>query len=169
MTLPEKMDRLVYATRLDRLIFRKIEPRTLRWTPLLVIAALVAGYVLMTKAPSVLLRDFWIGWLLFYGAVVAAGFVRLLGPRFTPTMSHPLDERELMVKARAHAVSGLVLATMAMLGCFYMASAGVPWLWHPQTYYDWFNLGFGVQACAILLPTLIASWLEPRPAADQED
>lgn len=169
MTLPEKLDRLVYATRLDRILFMKMRPRSLRWTPLFVIAALIAGYALMAQATSVLLADFWIGWLLFYGAFLAAGFVRVFGPRFTATERHPLDERELMVKARAHALSGLVLATMAMLGCFYMASAGVPWLWHPQTSYDWFNLGFGVQACAILLPTWIASWLEPRPVADQED
>lgn len=168
MTLLEKMDRLVYATRLDRLIFR-IQPRPLRWMPLLVIAALVAGYALMARTASVTDPDFWIGWLVFYGAFLAAGFVRAFGPRFTATLLDPLDERELMVKARAHAVSGVALTTLAMLGCFYMASAGVPGLWHPHAPYDWINLGFGLQAAGILLPSWIASWLQPRPEADDED
>jgi hypothetical protein len=169
MTLFEKMDRLVYATRLDHIVFMKFEPRNLRWSPLLVIVALVAGYAMMAKTPSVFVADFWIGWLLFYGAFLAACFLRVFGPRFTPTARQPLDERELMIKARAHAISGMVVASCAMFGCFYMASAGAPFLWHPHMPYDWFNLGFGVQAVAILLPTLVASWLQPRPTADQED
>ncbi|HEX5183903.1 MAG TPA: hypothetical protein VFW19_12225 [Allosphingosinicella sp.] len=169
MTLLEKMDRLVYATRLDRIVFMKVQPRSFRWTPLLVIAVSIAGYVLMAERPSVADRQFLIGWLLFYGAFLAAAFLRIFGPRFTGTFGHPLDERELVVKARAHAVSGLVLATFAMLGCFYMASEGVPGLWHPHRLFDWLNLGFGLQAAGLLLPTLIASWLEPRPAADHED
>lgn len=169
MTLPERLDRIVYATRLDRVVFMKFSPRTLRWTPLLVIAALVAGYALMARTPGVIERSFFIGWLLFYGAVVAASFVRLLGPRFTPTMSHPLDERELMVKARAQGISGVAFAGLAMFGCFYMASAAVPWLWHPHTPYDWVNLGFGLQALGLLLPSWIASWLEPRSDGDGED
>jgi hypothetical protein len=169
MTLLEKLDRLVYATHLDRIVFMKMAPRTFRWTPLLVLAAMVVGYALMATTPTVLERGFWIGWLTFYGAVLVASFVRIFGPRFTPTMAHPLDERELMVKARAHAASGHVFATFAMLGCFYMASAPVPWLWHPSTLQDWINLGFGLQACSLLLPTLMASWMEPRVEDDLED
>jgi hypothetical protein len=169
MTLIEKMDRLVYATRLDRLIFMKFQPRPFRWTPLLVIAALVTGYVLMAKTAGLPDRSFLIGWLLFYGAFLAAAFLRVFGPRFTATALHPLDERELMVKARAHAVSGIVLAHLAMLGCFYMATAGVPGLWHPHTLLDWFNLGFGVQAIGMLMPSWIASWLEPPADADHDD
>ena len=168
MTLLEKMDRAVYATGIDRIIFMKFKPRTLRWSPLLVIAALIAGYVLMAQHPSALDSGLWIGWLLFYGAFVAAAFLRVFGPRFTATVNSPLDERELMVKARAHALSGIVLTTLAMLGCFYMATTGLPGLWHPQGY-DWVNLGFGLQAAGILLPTLIASWMQPRPIADDED
>jgi hypothetical protein len=168
MTLLGKMDRLVYATRLDRLLFRKAQPRAFRWTPLLVIAALIMGFVLMAQSGIANAADFLIGWLIFYGAIVAAGLLRALGPRFTATVHQPLDERELMVKARAHAASGVVLAMIVTLGCFYMASAGVPWLWHPQ-FMDWFNLGFGIQGVSALLPTWIASWLEPRPAADHED
>ncbi|MCW4463063.1 hypothetical protein OK349_15220 [Sphingomonas sp. BT-65] len=168
MTLLEKMDRLVYATRLDRLIFMKMQPRAFRWTPLLVIAALIVGYVLMAKTGVAIAADFLIGWLIFYGAIVAAGLLRALGPRFTATVNRPLDERELMVKARAHATSGVVLAMIITLGCFYMASTGVPWLWHPQ-FMDWFNLGFGIQAVSTLLPTWIASWLEPAPVVDPDD
>lgn len=168
MTLLEKMDRLVHATRLDKIIFMKTPPRSFRWAPLLVIAAMILGFVLMARAGIAIAADFLIGWLIFYGAILAAAFLRALGPRFTATVNRPLDERELMVKARAHATSGVVLAIMFSLGCFYMASAGVPWLWHPQ-FMDWFNLGFGIQGFGLLLPTWIASWLEPRPAADPDD
>lgn len=173
MTLLEKMDRLIYATRLDRIVFMKMQPRAFRWTPLLVIVALIVGYVLMSEnaigAGNAIAPDFLIGWLIFYGAIVAAALLRTFGPRFTATVNQPLDERELMVKARAHATSGVVLAMVATLGCFYMASAGVPWLWHPQSWYDWFNLGFGIQGVSTLLPTWIASWLEPRSAENFED
>jgi len=169
MTLLEKMDRVVYATGIDRILFRKMTPRTLRWTPLFVIAVLVAGYVLMAKNASFPDRNFLIGWALFYGAFLAAAFLRVFGPRFTATALSPLDERELMVKARAHAISGIVLATFAMLGCFYMASGGLLGLWYPHHPMDWFNLGFGLQAAGMLLPTLIASWMQPPAIADEED
>ncbi|HMO75482.1 MAG TPA: hypothetical protein PKD48_09070 [Sphingopyxis sp.] len=169
MTLLEKMDRLVYATRIDKLLFRKIRPRGFRWTPLLVIAALIIGYALMATPSGIFAPPFWIGWLLFYGAFLAATFVRAYGPRFTASADEPLDERELAIKTRAHALSGTIIATVAMLGCFYMASAGAWWIWHPRTPMDWINLGFGFQAVGILLPTWVASWLEPQPDADDED
>lgn len=169
MTLIEKMDRLVLATRIDRLLFRERAPRSFRWSPLLVIAALILGYWLMARAGGVLVPGFFIGWLIFYGAIVAAGVLRVLGPRFTESVNRPLDERELMVKARAHAISGTVLAMVTTLGCFYMASSGHPWLWHPRGLMDWFNLGFGFQGLAALLPTWIASWIEPRHQVDPED
>ena len=168
MTLLEKMDRLVYATGIDRFVFMKIKPRTLRWSPVIVIATLIAGYVLSAKNANALHPGFWIGWLLFYGAFLIAAFLRAFGPRFTGTANHPLDERELMVKARAHAVSGVVLATLAMLGCFYMAAADLPGFWRPHIL-DWMNLGFGIQATGMLLPTLIASWMQPRALSDDED
>jgi hypothetical protein len=163
------MDRLVYATGLDRIIFMKFQPRTFRWSPLFVIAALIAGYVMMAQLTGLPDRSFFIGWLLFYGAFLVAAFLRVFGPRFTATALHPLDERELMVKARAHASSGIVLAAFAMLGCFYMATAGMPGLWHPHMPNDWINLGFGLQALGLLLPTWIASWLEPQLATDDAD
>ncbi|WP_114954709.1 hypothetical protein [Sphingosinicella terrae] len=168
MSLLERMDRLVYATRIDRLIFMKSEPRSYRWTPLLVIAALVAGYGIMANAGRAI-PDYFVGWFFFYGAFLAAGFLRALGPRFTATATGPLDERELMVKSQAHAIAGIVLGVVMMLGCFYMAAAGAPFLWHPQGPLDWINLGFGVQAVSLLLPTWIASWIESPREADAED
>jgi hypothetical protein len=164
MTLLEKMDRAVYATGIDRLIFMKFKPRTLRWTPLLVLAALVMGYALMAEAALSPNRTFLTGCAIFYGAIIVATLLRFFGPRFTG----PLDERELTMKARAHAISGAALATFAMLGCFYMTAAGLPGFWYPRSL-DWMNLGFGIQATGLLLPTLIASWLQPRAPADDED
>ena len=169
MTLLEKMDRMVYATGIDRIIFRKIRPRTLRWSPLLVFAALVAGYALMAGSAPSPNRPFLTGCAIFYGAFMVASFLRVFGPRFTGTANDPLDERELMVKARAHATSGIALATFAMLGCFYMTTAGLPGFWYPRMPLDWMNLGFGIQATGILLPTFLASWLQPRPLVDHED
>ena len=168
MTLLEHMERLVYATRLDRLLFRTTRSHSFRWLPLLVIAALILGFALMAKAGMVSIGDFLVGWSIFYGAILAAALLRVLGPRFTGTADQPLDERELMVKARAHAISGAVLALVVSLGCFYMASVGIPWLWHPQLM-DWLNLGFGIQGVSTLLPTWFASWIQPRPGADFDD
>ncbi len=169
MTLLAQMDRLVYATRLDRVLFRKIRPRTLRWTPLFVLAALIAGYVLMAKTVGRPDRAFFVGFLLFYGAYLAAAFLRIFGPRFVPSARHPLDEREMTVKMRAYALSGVLLTGVTMLGCFYMAVAGMVGLWHPQSPNDWIALGFGVQAAAMLVPTAIASWAEPRAIPYQDD
>lgn len=168
MTLLGKMDRLVYATRLDRIVFMTIRPRAFRWTPLFVGAALVIGYAQMARTASAPTRSYLIGWIIFYGAFLAATFLRTFGPRFTGTTRSPVDERELMVKFRAFAVSGIVLASFAMLGCFYMASAGIWGLWRPRAL-DWVNLGFGFQAGGMLLPTLVASWMQPRSTADFDD
>lgn len=168
MTLLQRMDQLVYATRLDRIVFIKFQPHSFRWTPLLVIAALIAGYALMARTADVPDRSFFVGWLLFYGACLTAGLLRIFGPRFTGTELNPVDEREMMVKFRAYARSGVVLASLAMLGCFYIAVADLWRLWQPHAINDWVSLGFGFQAAGMLLPTWIASWLEPRLTADQE-
>jgi len=169
MTLLEKMDRLVYATGIDKIIFMKVKPRALRWSPLVVFAVMITGYALMAGAALSPNRNFLIGWALFYSCFLIAAFLRVFGPRFTGTANHPLDERELTVKARAHAISGAALATFAMLGCFYMSAAALPGLWLPRAPLDWMNLGFGIQAAGMLLPTLIASWMQPHPLADDED
>lgn len=169
MTLLQRMDSLVYATRLDRVLFRQIRPRTLRWTPLFVLAVLIAGYVLMAKNVDRIDRAFFLGWLLFYGACVAAAFLRIYGPRFLPSTLHPLDEREMTVKMRAYALSGILLTGVTMFGCFYLAGADTVGLWHPHSPNDWIALGFGLQAAAMLLPTMIASWAEPRTVPDRDD
>lgn len=169
MTVLGRMDRLVYATGIDRIIFMKMQPRSFRWTPLLVIAALVVGYALMENPQGPVRPRFFVGWMLFYGAFVSAVLLRVYGPRFRPSFAHPLDERELMVRARAYALSGILLASFAMLGCFYMAWAALLGLWQPRQPNDWVCLGFGIQAGGLLLPTLIASWMQPRAAPDQED
>jgi uncharacterized membrane protein len=169
MSLLGQMDRVVYATRLDRLLFMRVQPRTFRWTPLFLIAALLAGYFLMAKTGSSPNRSFLVGWLLFYAAYLAAAFLRIFGPRFVATNLAPLDERELMVKARAYAISGIALTSFAMLGCTYMAAADLMGFWRPQLPNDWISLALGIQAAAMLLPTFIASWLEPRRATDPEE
>jgi len=167
MTLLEKMDRAVYATGIPRILFMQLKPRALRWTPLFVMVLLAAGYVLMANSEASPNRSFFIGCALFYGAFTVACFLRFFGPRFTGTGRSPLDERELMVKARAHSLSGTALATFAMLGCFYMTTSGLPGFWYPRAL-DWMNLGFALQAAGMLLPTLIASWLQPRPVEDED-
>jgi hypothetical protein len=168
VTLLERMDRVVFATRLDRLVFMKMQPRTLRWTPLVLLMILMAGFVLMARAPLGNVRDYLAGALLFYGAFVVASLVRIFGPRLASSGSQRLDERELMVKARAYAISGAALAILTMVFCFYMSSAGVLGLWQPR-FTDWINLGFGIQAGGMILPTLIASWLQPRPVVDHDE
>ncbi len=168
MTLLQKMDRLVYATRIDRVLFMKMAPRTLRWLPLVVLAALIAGYVQMASASPGDIHALLIGALIFWGAYLAAGFIRVFGPRLTGTGRQPLDERELMVRARAYGISGAALAALVWLGCFYMAGADALRLWQPQGY-EWVNLGFALQAGAMLLPSWVASWLQPRPAPLDDD
>lgn len=173
MTMLGKMDRLVYATGFDRILFMKFQPKSFRWAPLPVLVALVLGYVVMAKTEMGHFPNlrFFVGWLLFYGAYLVAAFLRAFGPRFWGTGSRPLDERELMVKARAYGASGVMITCLTMLGCSYMAteSAGLWRLWGPHTPNDWIGLALGIQALAMLLPTWIASWLEPRLTADHDE
>lgn len=168
MTLLEKMDRLVYASGIDRIIFMKTRPRALRWSPLVVLAAMVVGYVLLAQPVRPPFRLLMIGIALFYGGYLAAFILRIFGPRMVPTTSEPLDERELIVKARANALCGIILTALAMSGCFYMSLADLFGTWRPRDPNQWVALGLGLQACFMLLPTLIASWLQPRPPADDE-
>ncbi|WP_116090257.1 hypothetical protein [Sphingomonas crusticola] len=169
MTLLEKMDRAVYATGIDRLVFMKVKPRTLRWSPLLVIAAMAVGYVLLAQPILPHVTHFMAGVGLFYGGYLGAFIFRIFGPRMVPSIDGPLDERELMVKARAGAVSSIILTVLAMAGCFYMAVAVPLGAWRPHDPNHWVALAFAFQACFMLLPTLIASWLQPPAVADDED
>jgi hypothetical protein len=169
MNMLQRLDRIVYATGIDKILFRKVQPRSWRWVPLLVLASLLTGYVLMAGMTTKPSASFFAGWLLFYGAYLAAAMLRLFGPRFVPREGDPLDERELMVKARAYATSGIVITMLAMLGCCYMTTQDLPILWHPHTPNDWIGLAFAIQAVAMLLPTWIASWMQPPIAADVDD
>ncbi len=168
VTLLERMDRAVYWTGIDKILFRKTKPRNLRWTPVIALVAMVVGYVLLAQPVRPPFRPLMIGIALFYGGYLGAFILRIFGPRMVPTTSEPLDEREQMVKARASAISGIALTSLAMGGCFYMAVAEPLHTWRPHDPNQWIALAFGFQACLMLLPTLIASWLQPRPPADDE-
>ena len=168
MTLLEKMDRAVYATGIDRIIFMKTKPRTLRWSPLIVLVMMVAGYVMLAQPIRPPFKLFVIGMTLFYGGYLGAFIVRIFGPRMVPTTSQPLDEREMMVKARASALSGIILTALAMAGCFYMGVADVFGTWRPHDPNQWVALGLALQACFMLLPTLFASWMQPRAPTDED-
>ena len=169
MTLLERMDRVVYATGIDRIIFMKMKPRTLRWSPVIVLVAMTAGYVMLAQPIRPPFKLFVTGMALFYGGYLGAFILRIFGPRMVPTTSQPLDEREMMVKARASAVSGVILTTLAMGGCFYMGVADLFGSWRPHNPNQWVALAFAFQAFFMLLPTLIASWLQPRAPADDEE
>ncbi len=169
MTLLERMDQFVHVTRLDRLAFLEPRPRLLRWLPLLAFAAMIGGYALVVQAEGHISRGLLTGFLIFFGGILAANFLRMFGPRLTPSTRHALDERERMVKAQAGAVSGAIFATLAIAGCFYMAVADPLGWWRPRVPLDWIYLGWGLQGGFMLLPTLVASWLQSPPADEAED
>lgn len=167
-----RLDHLVHAARLDILTpYGRREPRNLRWLPLLVLAALPLSYMLMllpVHAGS-LARDWrdamWLtfaGGVLFWLAFGAANLMRLFGPRVT-WEAGSLDERELMLKARAGNISGFLITVLAIGGCFYGGFASVFGTWMPGTVIEWVYLGLLIEAYALLLPILIASWLQPKP------
>ena len=167
MTLLERMDNFCRRAFLDRVLNPR--PRPLRWLPLLVLAAIVGGYVLIESYQHTHVLWRLLGGLsLFVGGNIAAYLLRMIGPRFANHGSLPLDERELLVRARANAVSGMTLSITAMVGCFYMGLATMLPLWRPLTMLDWVYLGLTLQNIAIILPTLIASWLQPRPDTDED-
>lgn len=169
MTLLERMDWFAHVTRLDRLAFLDWQPRSLRWIPVLPIAGLVASLVLIVQAEGHpgSIRQLFAAILLFTAFYLATVIVRLFGPRFHYAARHPLDERELAIKARASGISGTIVTIGVIVGCFYMALASFVGGWRP-TALDWVYLGLGVQGTAFALPTLIASWLMPRPGAEED-
>ena len=166
MDIPSALDRLVRAARLDILNSRPAwRSRNLRWLPLLVLAALPAGYALAVAAlrggvpgPAGIAGGF-----VFLAGLIGGSAIRVLGPRLFEEWEHPLDERELMLKARATSISGAVITMLAVLGCFYAASATVFGFWIPVTAVEWVFLGFGIVAYAFTLPVLVASWMQPPP------
>ncbi|HEU4959317.1 MAG TPA: hypothetical protein VFT56_02825 [Sphingomonas sp.] len=170
-TIARRADAFARWTRLDRLtLIDRPEPRNLRWSPLAVIAAMAIGYTLLVRAenghggafPSALA-----GALLFYVPFAAAVYMRMFGPRLVGDPQHPLDERERMVRARAGHLSGIVIAVLTISGCF---SIGIGqqfgWWWTPRRLGDWIQLGMMIEAWMLMLPVLIASWLQPRAERD---
>lgn len=171
MGLLATLDRFVHVTRLDFMTpYSERRPRNLRWLPLAVLVALVAGYAVQIGAARV-------GWspqfgfagtALFVLALVAASLIRLFGPRLASDAAGPLDEREHMLNARANAVSGMLLVWLVVLACFYFAFAATfPTWWMPTSAIEWAFLGLGLQGAALTLPVLVASWLQP--ALDEEE
>jgi hypothetical protein len=167
MTLLERMDNFCRWAFLDRV--SRPRPRPFRWLPVFALIAIIGGYALIEGYERT--HSLWrllAGLGFFFGGNLAAVLLRMIGPRLANYGGIPLDERELLIKARANAVSGMTLSVTAMAGCFYMGFATFFPLWRPLTMLDWIYLGLTLQNIAIVLPTLIASWLQPRPDADEE-
>jgi hypothetical protein len=170
MNIPASLDRFVRATRLD---FGSLpvarRSRNFRWLPLLSLVALAIGYAMLVAASRGVLR--WeaglIGITIFFLAFAGAGLLRAFGPRLTPGIDQPLDEREMMVRAQAGNISGAILAVLVALGCFYGGYAAVYGTWMPAHAIEWVFLGLGVIAYALILPVLVGSWLQSPP--DEEE
>jgi hypothetical protein len=174
MTIPEALDRAVHAARLDFMTPHGApRRRNLRWLPLLILLVMPASYALLVAAADGRTgpwqQTMWLsfaGSLLFFFAFAAAQLVRLFGPR-VGWEGGALDERELMLKARAGSVSGAIIATLAALACFYGGFAAVFGTWMPATVLEWVYLGLMIEAWALALPVLVASWLQPK--LDEEE
>ena len=169
MSLLASLDRFVHVTRLDFFTrYRHHRPRNLRWLPLLLLLALPVGYAMM--APVLegrrSLASGVAGGTLFFGAYFAANLLRFFGPRLTPEHG-PLDERELMLTARAGSISGRAITCFAILACFYAGVAAPLGLWMPARPIEYFYLGLGIQAAALALPVLVVSWLQ-SPISEEE-
>jgi hypothetical protein len=167
MGLLASLDRFVHVRRLDFMTpYSERRPRNLRWLPLLILAGLVAGYVLQVVAAR---GGGWSvpGSMVFVLAMVAANVIRLFGPRLMGDPAGPLDEREQMLNARAHAVSGMAFLWLITLGCFWFAFAASFGMWVPAGGVEWMLLGLAIYSAAQTLPVLVASWLQPR--LDEED
>ena len=169
MGLIASLDHAVRRSGLYRMtMIERPEPRSLRWVPLIVLVAIAVGYALIVAAlgthdiGSALLMS-GAGGLVFTLGLVAATFLRFFGPRLILDPRNPLDERELIVRSRAIAVAGTMASFAAMMACFYFAVAMPFGLWMPQGPVEWSLLGFAIQGAWLILPTLTASWLQPRP------
>lgn len=170
MDVPASLDRFVHATRLDSLtIHGRPRARSLRWWPLVALAALAAGYALYVAGS----RSHWdwrvglVGAALFCFAFGAAQVVPYFGPRLIPDADGALDEREMAVRARAGCIAGTIMTLSTTAGCFYLGLAPVfGRAWAPAGPAEWVFLGLSFIAAARLLPVLIASWLLPRPDED---
>lgn len=165
-TIARRADAFVHWTRLDRVVLLgRVERRNLRWWPALAIVAMPVGYALIIVAvddhlgslPQVV-----VGGLLLFGGLIAACYMRVLGPRLAADIEHGLDERERMLGARAGHVSGRIIVLLVIAGCFYCGAAQPLGWWMPNHLLDWTYLGLMIEGWALVLPVLVASWLQPR-------
>ena len=170
--LPGKLDRMVHKAGLDILTpYGARRRRNLRWLPLLILVALPAGYGLLvaTLRDPAPFRFLWLGFAgggVFFLAFGAAQLIRLFGPR-VGWEGGALDERELILKARAGSIAGSILAALCTLGCFYGGYAAVFRAWMPASALEWVYLGLIIEAYALTLPVLVASWLQPPPDVEE--
>jgi hypothetical protein len=168
-TIARRADAFVHWTRLDRVtLLGHPERRNLRWWPALALVVMVIGYALVVTAiddrPHSIsgLFQIGVGGLLLFGAMGTAGWLRMLGPRLAADLEHKLDERERMLRARAGHIGGRIIALLTIAGCFYFGAARPLGLWMPTQTIDWVYLGVMVEGWALVLPVLVASWLQPR-------
>jgi hypothetical protein len=162
MTLIARMDRFCKTAFLDRV--NPTRPRILRWYPVLALGALATGYALIATTPRIdRIPAIMAGLALYLAGALAAGFLRLYGPR----LQGGLDERETGIKARAVALAGTVFVWATVGGCLYLAMAEALGLWRPIGPAGWALLGVTLEPAYRLLPTLFASWLQPREVADE--
>jgi hypothetical protein len=162
MDLIARMDRLCQTVFLDRV--RPSRPHILRWYPVLALGVLATGYALIAanqridRIPAIMA-----GVALYILGSLASGFLRLYGPR----LQGGLDERENAIRARAVALAGTVFVWAAISACLYFAMADALGLWRPIGPPAWVLLGFTLEPAYRLLPTLFASWLQPRDVPEE--
>lgn len=175
MTIPEQLDRLVHVTRLDALTsYGRPRRRNLRLLPLVILLALPLSYAVLVAAangtlgrPDRAIFHIISASTFFFLAFGAAQLIRLYGPKVGWDGS-PFDERELFLKARAGSISGFVIAILAAGFCFYGGFAAAFGAWMPRSILEWVYLGLMIQAWALALPVLIASWLQGAPDPEDE-
>ncbi|TMJ17042.1 MAG: hypothetical protein E6G94_02700 [Alphaproteobacteria bacterium] len=170
MDLFATLDRWAHRTRLDVLTpYGERKARSLRWLPVPFLAGIPLGCAMFVAGAEggAGIGMSTAGAILFFTCLLAANLMRLFGPRITYAQGAPLDERERSIRARAGNLSGAILIWAAILACFYAAYASVFGAWMPRQAAEWVYLGFGLQGWWLLLPVLIASWLQPRPPAEE--
>ncbi len=161
MNLIARMDRFCETVFLDRV--KPTRPRILRWYPVLALGALAAGFALIAANQRVdRIPALMAGATLYILGSLASGFLYIYGPR----MQGVLDERENAIKVRSLALAGTVFVWATIAGCFYLCVAEAIGWWRPDAV-AWMFLGLTLQPAYRLLPTLLASWLQPRDVPEE--
>ena len=172
MSVSSGLDRLVRMSRLDLLSPEgRHRSRNLRWLPLVLLIGVAIGFALLVDPPGIgepARRLRMAGAFIFVFCFIGSSLIRLAGPRLAPRTDRPLDERELVLRARAGSLSGSIIAILAVLGCFYFAAAIVYGWWIPRSAIEWVFLGLIIQAWAFALPVAVSSWLQPPMDGEEE-